>query len=111
MQYFAVKSLKGLGWLLSMSLLLVVVVDAERVYFRHKRSLERENAPASESTVVVRSPNNTANADLPKDFENEISGGEAGDKDCKDFLEFDYNPLNDSVIVLNLPHLSMIDLP
>lgn len=77
--------------------LLVVTVDAERIYLRHKRSLERENSPASESTVVIRASNDTANADLPKDFENEISGGEAGDKDCKDFFEFDYNPINDSV--------------
>jgi len=98
MQYFSFKSLKGPGWPLSMLLLLLVItVDAERIYIRHKRSLERENVPASESTVVVRAPNDTANADLPKDIENEISGGEAGDKDCKDFLEFDYNPLNDSM--------------
>lgn len=68
---------------------------AQRIYIRHKRSIERENVPAKESTVVLQGPNGTdPAADLPKDFENEITGSE---KDCKDFLEFDYNPINDSM--------------
>ena len=69
-------------------------VSAQRIYVRHKRSIERENVPAKESTVVVQGPNHTNPADLPKDFENEIATNE---KDCNDFMEFDYNPMNDSL--------------
>lgn len=76
-------------------LLVLSPATAQRIYIRHKRSIERENVPAKESTVVLQGPNGTEPArDLPKDFENEIATNE---KDCKDFLEFDYNPLNDSL--------------
>lgn len=83
--------------LLCAVLALSTLASAQRLYVRHKRSLERENVPAKESTVVVQGPTATGHPvtrDLPKDFENEIASSE---KDCKDFLEFDYNPVNDSL--------------
>jgi hypothetical protein len=88
--------------LIVVALCCATIVSSQRIYIRHKRSsLERENVPAKESTVVFQSPNdqstNPAARDLPKDFENEIAATETDNKDCKDFLEFDYNPLNDSL--------------
>lgn len=68
------------------------LVQPTRIYIRHKRSLEREG-PAKESTVMVRT-NGTIDESV-KDFDNEITHNE---KDCKDFLEFDYNPMNDSLM-------------
>ena len=69
--------------------------SGQRIYVRHRRSIEREGVPSKESTVVVASDSKSeesAAADLPDDMKTHVNKSES---DCKDFFEMDYNPRRD----------------
>lgn len=74
-------------------------IHANRVYIRHKRSTDKVNGaedgevPKRQTTVIAEGPNAMKGV---KDFENEISAHDEN-CDCKDMVEFDYNPVNDAL--------------